>query len=374
MPDEDTIIEIPAADEIALGHDPDGLPKTVPGKAAAAPVVEREDAGDDGAAAKAEADRIAQLERAAEDAKREADAHKARAEAAENAAREAMAGRSKAEETASLRTEQTIRAHMAKVVADHDQIQGAITATQTQLAAARQQYLAAREAGDATKEIEAAEQLAEAKAALQQLEAGKIAAREEVQKAKSIYDNYQAEVAARPASKQVEEPKRPPTADEWIDSTRAQIGDRGADWLKTRKEFVTDPKLNKKFIRFADEYADDFGQSALRSADFIKALNERFFPDEAETSSRQDGGRVVESDPEPAPKPKARVQSAAPVSRGNQFFSSRNLDARQVKLPPRLAAKIKEMGLDATKYALETVELIKKGDLPKNYLDPEYPH
>jgi len=374
--DDDLIVEIPS-DIIELGHDADGMPKAVPGKAAAAAPVERAEPDADAGEAKAEADRIAKLEREAEEARREAAAFKSRAETAETVAREALVGRSKAEETAAVRTEQTIRAHMAKVVADHDTINGGINATKAQLAAAKREYQAAREAGDTNREIEAAEALADAKAALQNLEAGKAAALAEVHKAKELYDNYQAELQSRPPPKPVEEPKRPPTPEEWIDGTRSHIGDRGAEWLRANKDFVTDPKLNKKFLRFADEYADDFGQSALRSQDFIKALNEKFSPSESDGGDdvADNGNSRSRSAPVEAEKPRARsTPSAAPVSRGNNLFSSRNPNAKQVKLPPKLAAKVREMGLDPVQYALGAVEDIKAGRLDKNFLDPDYPH
>ena len=66
--------------------------------------------------------------------------------------------------------------------------------------------------------------------------------------------------------------------------------------------------------------------------------------------------------------------SSAPVSRGGNHFSSRNLDARSVKLPPALAKFVKDSGLDPTQYALGAVEDIKAGKLPKNFLDPDYDH
>ena len=59
---------------------------------------------------------------------------------------------------------------------------------------------------------------------------------------------------------------------------------------------------------------------------------------------------------------------------GNQFFSSRNINAEKVKLPPKLAAFVRSAGLDPTQYALEAVAAIKAGNLPKNFLDPDYEH
>ena len=58
----------------------------------------------------------------------------------------------------------------------------------------------------------------------------------------------------------------------------------------------------------------------------------------------------------------------------NQFFSSRNPNAAQVKLPPKLAAFVKASGLNPTEFALGAVADIKAGKLPKDYLDPDYDH
>lgn len=83
---------------------------------------------------------------------------------------------------------------------------------------------------------------------------------------------------------------------------------------------------------------------------------------------------------EPAPKPtvtpaqRARVAAAAPVSRSGDVFSSRNPNAAKVKLPPKVAEFVRVSGLDPTKYAAEVVAQIKSGKLPKDWLDPDFPH
>lgn len=319
-------------------------------------------------------ERIATLEREREDARREAEAARAAAAAAAEAARAAVAGRTHAEETAVLREQQAMRAHVLRLQADKSQIEGAISATQSEAAMAQRELIQAIESGDAKRQAEAQHAIAKAEAALSRLEDGKFAADAELTKANRLFDDHEKARPARPADETVPEKKpdpasqpEPMTPDRWIETTAKNVlGDQGADWLRQNKQFATDPKMNRKFLRFADEYAEDHGQGALKSQDFLDALNDKFFP------ARD------EDEPEPVverPRSQAKATTAAPVSRGsNAFFSSRNLNASQVKLPPRLAAFVRDSGLNATDYALQCVADIKAGKLPKNYLDPDYDH
>lgn len=316
--------------------------------------------------------RIEAAEREREEARTAADESARRAATAEAAARAAAEARQRAEETASVRTEQAMRAHWAKVNADHQQIVGAIDAAKERELSARQAYIAAREAGDAAKEADALAQMTGAQTAIAQLETGRIAAEDQIGQTKRLFEQHAAEVST-PRQEPKPEPKpepRAPTPDEWIDSARSVLGESAA-WLKEHKEIVTDAKLNRKFLRFCDDYADDHGQSALKSAEFRKALSEKFFPDEARMENDRNPGNREDVEVE---KPRARTPVSAPVSRAGNVFSSRNLDAAQVRLPPKLAAFVKSSGLDPTKYAIQAVAEIKAGRLPKNFLDPDYDH
>lgn len=319
-------------------------------------------------------ERIAALEREREEARREAEAARAALAEAAEFARQAQAGRVTAEDTARLREQQAMRAHVLRLQSDKSQIEGAISATQSEAAMAQRELIQAIEAGDAKRQAEAQHAIAKAEAALSQLENGKYAADTELSKANRLFEEHeQARTAARKAEPAPERRAEPQpeamTPDKWIDTTVRQVlGDKGADWLRENKQFATDTKLNRKFLRFADEYAEDHGQGALKSAEFLEALNDKFFPDREEREPEPE--RVAERQ-----RPTARATSAAPVSRtNNQFFSSRNLNAAQVKLPPKLASFVKQSGLNPTEYALQCVADIKAGKLPKDYLDPDYDH
>ena len=366
--DDELIVDIPN-DAIDIGDKKDGgavvakvADEPMPGKATGV----RASALAKGDPVKAENDRIAALERNLE-------AERSRAAAAEAAAIAAHESRIKAESTASERTEQAMRSHWAKINSDFSQIAGAIAQTQSEADIAQKEMIAAHEAGDMARVATAQRAMSKAEAALVQLESGRIAAEEEIARTKRVYESY---TPTKPEPAPKVEP-RAPTPDEWIDSTRSALGDEGADWLRQNKQFATDPKMNRKLLRFADEYAEDHGQGALKSADFVAALNAKFFPDETGNEEIETRRERAAPDPvEEAPKPQrsTRTTTAAPVSRGNQFFSSKNPNASQVKLPPRLAAFVKSAGLNPTEYALSAVADIKAGRLPKDYLDPDYDH
>lgn len=389
--DDDVIVTIPDG-TVTIGKDAGGADKAPatdqqPAKAAdhdpgwrASPLAKgKADKADRG-----NAERIAALERERDEAARVAAEAHARASESEARAAAAAEARERAEDLAGKRTDQALRAHWSKLNADHAQISGAIAMASSEAEAAQRDYVAATEAGDAVKAGAAQRAIAKAEAAMLLLERGKVDAEDQIETARRAYEEHYAAkpepARSAPVAQKSADPSVPRTADEWIDRTaKAALGNDGAEWLRANKEFVTDAKLNRKLLRFADEYADDHGQAALKSSDFIRALNDKFFPEKPEDveivpERGRDRDRVDDEVSEHVSRSKPRA-SSAPVSRsGNQFFSSRNLNASQVKLPPRLAQFVKSAGLNPTEYALSAVEDIKAGRLPKDYLDPDYDH
>lgn len=278
--------------------------------------------------------------------------------------------RTQAEEQAALRTEQAMRAHWHKLNADHGQIAAAITSAESEALAAERDFIRAQEDNDAQAMVAAQRSMARAEAALTQLRAGEVEAKRQIDNTRALFEDHyrQEQERARvrreqPRPDAVAQPKKEITADDWIADAEKAIGSDGARWLRDHKDFVTDPKKNRTFLRFAAQYADDNGEDALRSRDFLDAVEERF--------GVADGDREAPVKERAAPR---RSATAAPVSRGNSFFSSSNLDARRIKLPPQLAAHVRAMGLDPVQYALGAAEDIKAGKLPKNFLDPDYKH
>lgn len=317
------------------------------------------------------AERLVRLEREREVAARERDEERAARVQAERFAREQSVARATAEETVQTREQQVMNAHWARIHSDRDHIVAAIATAEAREQSAKDAFRAAREAGSADKEAEALSAIADSRAMMSQLEQGKIAAERQIEDTRRALQERAASRQPQPraddaGSRVAADPQPQPapvTPDAWIDGVRPSLGDTNANWLREHKEFVTDAKLNRKLLRFADDYADDHGVAALKSDQFRQALDGKFFPDKEEPAPVQAQER-----------PRPRATSSAPVSRGSQFFSSANPNGTQVRLPPRLASFVKAAGLNPTDYALAAVADIKAGKLPKDFLDPDYPH
>jgi hypothetical protein len=334
------------------------------------------------------------VERERDEARRLAAEAQARAEALQARLVEESTARVQAEDTGRLREDQAMRAHWASLESKKSQLEVAMAAQKAAAASAERDVIEATEKGDAVKLAAAQRAIARAEAALQTLESGILDADRRIDETRRLFSEHdeqraaaqaqraqleqqRRQQAAEEARRRQEQQQQAPDPDAWINNqARQALGDDGADWLRTNREFVTDEKRNRAFLRFADQYADDHGKDALKSPEFLDALNERFLSDdgEEEKPARRSRRQAEPENDGEAERPRSRVASA-PVSRGgNQFFSSRNLNASQVKLPPALATFVRQAGLDPTQYALGVVADIKAGKLPKNFLDPDYDH
>jgi hypothetical protein len=330
------------------------------------------------------------IQRERDEARRLAEEAQARADALEARVREESTARVAAEDNARLREDQAMRAHWSSLESKKSQIETALAAQKAAAAAAERDVIEATEKGDAVKLAAAQRAISRAEAALQTLEGGVADVDRRLEETRRLFSEHdtqrdatlaqrrqiEAQRRAQEAEAAQQRQQQPPDPDAWINTTARQaLGDDGADWLRSNREFVTDEKKTRAFLRFADQYADDHGKDSLRSPEFLEALNDRFFPDGQEADERPARASRRQAEPEgEVERPRSRV-AAAPVSRsGNQFFSSRNLNATQVKLPPKLAQFVRQAGLDPTQYALGVVAEIKAGKLPKNFLDPDYDH
>jgi hypothetical protein len=212
-------------------------------------------------------------------------------------------------------------------------------------------------------------------ARIETLESGKRGVESRVAEAKQVYEDTERRLASireKPEPEVKEEVKPQPkvaTADDFISNAPRPT----QAWLKEHRRFAEPgTKEHKKLHAFAAEYLADHDDdaSALNSEAFREALDAKFFPQAKETAvAEETEPETVRETPKQRPRP-----AAAPVVRSGEIFSSKNMQAGKVRLPPRLAAQVKAAGLDATKYALECVELIKKGELPKTFLDNDHDH
>jgi hypothetical protein len=335
-------VEIPVG-LIQSGQDADGLIRTDP-------VTTEEPAPDP------KETELETLRRERDAKANEAETH--RRSAAEAAARlaEESTRRTGAEKERDERTAQALRAHHAAVHSEHQQIVSAISGWTIELDAAEAAMRAAREAGDVDQEIKAQRRLAAATQNLATLEQGRPHAEAAAREAAAAVE---ALVTARPEpTPKKDEPAAKPepkqqTPEEWI----AGCPDATHDWLKSHKDYVTDTKLNRKLLRFAEEYAEDHGgMGALDTSDFVKALDAKFFPtqqDKPVTPDKDDG-----QDVDVTPAAAARSTPAAPVSRSASPTANTNAQVMNRKV--RLTA-------DEQATALQMYPDMNKADAIKQY-------
>lgn len=382
MPDliaEEIVVEIPS-DEIALGHDADGLPKTVlverPGFQAKEELEEQEikpskEEADLLKALTDEKEQKAQMARERDEARQAREAAVADAEARIKTEREA---REAAEAAAEKSTGIASNAHWATLHARKDQFEAGAANTRDFIAALKRDIAKASEDGEHAKIGDLQEQLAEAVSNRQTYESAKAAIEKEIDDTRRHFAAVKEQSKPEPKvakEEKVAETVKPKSHDEWI----GQFPRKTQAWLKANKDYVTDPAKHKQLTDFAAEWASDYGPATLHTPAFIEALNKQFVPENEEVAMADEDKTekevVVETKPA---KAKAKVTASAPVSRSGNYFSSQNMNASAVKLPPKLAAFVKSSGLDATQYALGAVADIKAGKLPKDFLDPDYDH
>ena len=307
------------------------------------------------------------------------DAIRARAEAlaerdaAIKAANEEREARAKIETELRKTGDTATRAYWDKINADRDLIANSHAFMQGEMGRIESELEAAYEIADHRKVVALQKEMALQATKLRDLERGKEAADEHIERTKrAIQDHIAAQEAESSKPKPEPEKKadapKPQTPDDWI----AKIpGEPTQAWLKAHKDFVTDPAKNQQFIAFANYYGAKNG-GKIDHAAFADALTKEFDPKAAETEEDDD---VAEEAPKPEPKAAPRkAATAAPVSRNQNVFSSRNPSGSKIKLPPHVADFVRSSGLDPVKYAEGLVADIKAGKLPKNYLDSDYHH
>lgn len=321
-------IEIPIDDDIQLGFDETGFPRTEP-TAKPAPVKEAKEPAEK--AAKAEPaidpDEFAATKRRADDAAAREQAARSELEAERQARIKAEKDRGETVDKAADIYWEGVKAGWQKINTDRDLIANSKTFMASELERAKERHRAAGEAADSAAQTEAAADMADISAKLRDLARGLESADEHIAREKARiereWDQYssQREKSAREAAepeppKKKEESKKQQTPEDWI----AQFPRKLAGWLTDNKDYVTDPKKNRDFIEFANEYAADYGQGAVQTPQFVQALREKFEPKApAQETTRED--EMAESDvetEEAAPPPSAKKSApAAPVSRSS---------------------------------------------------------
>ena len=381
--DDALVIEIPATGLIpaAAEGDPPREEKTVP-------------LHDEGVSAK-----DAEISEALEKMRQERDAERSVREQRDREAAESRTNlenerraRAKTESELSKVTDVAMRHEWASVNSDHQSLTGALdgnrAATETAKEALRSYNLAMHKAAAEGNDtllrqyndavVASQDNLSRLAAERIALESGKSGAEEEVRRTeRKIRDQIASRDAAAIAAREAKEnppaePQRQATPDEWIDTQRKTIGSRPADWLSEHKEFVTDPKLHKKLLAFANSFPT-LEDKPLDSSEFIEALNAKFFP-EADAVEQEDDKPAAPAAKPTAAKPSNKGRASAPVNGQSGYFSSSNTRAEKIKLHPYLVQKAKELGYEPAEYGLYIKKGIDEGKMPKNYLDADYPH
>lgn len=367
---EDTdLIEIPA-DLLTSGTDADGTPITVATDKAKGGAVETEEKP---------AKKLVTLAEL-EAQKAIADDERRLRELAEAAVKTEREGKVDAEKRASTSQGHAINAHLHKTYETYarthgevQQLSSAIANTDALAASQEKEMVAAAEAGDHARMARLQREIAKLEAERLALETGKRGAEAALNEAKYHYETATAAYGqtdtkkdeAKPEVKTAE-PTKPQTLEAWIDNAPAAT----QPFLKRHKEFAGkiasgNSREAKQMAAFVAEWMVDHDD--INSPDFVKAAEEKFFPEEVEEAVAEEPEvKVV------AEKPKAKAVAAAPVSRGGGTFSSTNPSAGKIYLEPKLRETLVKMNLDPTKWAIEARELIKQGKLPKEYLDPGY--
>lgn len=300
-------LSIPA-DEISLGFDKDGLPRSEPVEPKAVEEKKPDDppriTQDDLDSARWQADQIAkERDKLAKEVQTAREAHGA------------------TERELGTRTSQAIRAHMHAVSSEHQQFVNALSAVKLEAETAKRelQMAMADEGIDGAERgrrvADAQERMSLAAADMRTLEQAKIGAEQRLEEAKRTVEKLAPDGSppARQEAKREVEPEIKQTPDQWI----GQFPPPTQRWLNEHKDYVTDLKLNRKLIRFADEFMDDFGEKNLHTSQFIEALNGKFFPKpakETETVSKEEDGVEVETEAAPQRRQSA---PAAPVRGSN---------------------------------------------------------
>lgn len=364
--EEAVIVELPV-DDITVELEPDGLPKTVPvirDAPSASKVVEADESDEPVAD-------IDALTKERDEFKRESEQ---RAQEAAEAARVAEQERQSRVQTESKLSEASLterRNQWALLDAHRQQILGGINTAKMELANAKKAVSDAIAAGDGDRVADAQERLSDARFDLRRLEEGQQGIDLEIRQ----FERTLREEAERPKTpavvdQQTQQPPQVRSPSDYINNVRTNLGGKLADWLSENPEFVTNPALNKKALEVVNARIAE--GKPLNSSAFIKTLNDTFFAEDIEM-------------PEPSPEPKPKVEAkpaakpksvpAAPVSRGGgDFYSSANPAGSKIRLHPVLAGMARDIGLTNEEYAAGIKAEIKKGKLPKTYLDPDYPH
>lgn len=232
---------------------------------------------------------------------------------------------------------------------DYTAATAAFDGAKNRIASLKSQWKAAHEAGDLDKAAEAQAQLGVESARLVQFEMAK----------DQLHDRLEARKKEPPPKQEETAPAHTDPVEQFV--THNKLTAKAAQWFRDNPEFVKDPEKNHLVIA---------ADNAARKAHLKRDSDEYFdYINNYVGLGEGDGG-------EKQPQKRKPSTPAAPVNggRGSQFSSS-NMDGNRVRMSQHLRDLAEAMypnlpAADAHKrYAKNTIELIKKGQMPKDFFE-----
>lgn len=341
MANDDTlVVEVP---EIELGFDADGLPKVV------AKDAQPEAKAKGGEVEWSEEDRkqVEELRRAKQEAdRRAAEAQRERDEARATAENERK-GRTEAETAAERGRLANLRKDWDLLHSDRDRLDAYANSVAIEIAQVKKDLENAQLNADYATAADLNVKLGKLGATETEIDRAKRTADARIEEKKREIEYELANPPKReepPAPKHQEQPKQQ-TPEDWIAGVRKEVGSVVADWLEQNKQFVTDPKLHQKMLKFADSY-HTVEEKPLNDPEFIKALEAKFMPKKAQEVEVADEGSDDAIEIDMTPKKAAAV--AAPVSRATAPARPSTNNSMKVRLSPDQAAMAVQLYVNKT--------------------------
>lgn len=276
---------------------------------------------------------------------------------AEEIARNAQRERDEAIRQAQAHQQELERERTEREDADYNTVLTSLAAEQRRLEAARAAIRSAKAAGDTDAEIDAVEQMTDAKAQISQFELAKKA--------------FETRRETRPAAPSPQPQPTPPAAS-GVEQQIANmpIPETAKSWLRGHQDYLTDPRKNAKLQAAHWDALDDAGgQTQMGSAKYIESLEMRL-------GLRQSAPPEPGPEPTPQPAPQQRTMPMrAPVSREVPTASGQRAPSSRITLTPeeRQIARISFTAPDLTDAQKEYLYAQNKQRLAKMRANGEYP-
>lgn len=354
----DILVEVIPSD-MELGHDPDGLPKSLPKKRDGTPDIDHKEKPDPAAEARklAESELGKQWQKERDEAIQQRDAERTARAETERKAQERLDAERKARETAEQerdeRTGWAKNSHWEVLRERKEKFQTGLETVTAHIEDLKDRIAAASEAQEHRKVAELTSSMAEAMTAKATYDAANKRIDAQIEDTKARFEQGDERQEREPAKREEKrEEKEAFDLDKWIASSPTVT----QPWLKEHRGDLSNPKMLARVYAFAQSYAlDKDDPNALDSAEFVTALNAKFYPKQEEAmTEKKDKDDEHEEEEAEAEKPE-RASHAAPVSRnsrpaqGSSAGNTIRLTQDQLNTAPNLYPSYDDLGPEAKK-------------------------